>query len=182
MSDELERHLKRLTPRKAPPELRARVLAAMDAELATAAPRRRFPAATATAALLLLAAGLNFLATRENEDRLARAFGPRPIPRDVLDLARDVSEHASPEAGRRLLDRLAARPPRPTASTTEADLRRHADLLEHLARESTFEPRKDDDETVPQAIPQVDRDRRRPAPGRLLVMERGLYLDHRPSA
>jgi hypothetical protein len=43
MNDEIERQLRRVTPLGAAPELRARVLSAVDDELTLAAARRRWP-------------------------------------------------------------------------------------------------------------------------------------------
>jgi len=180
MNDDLESLLGSLTPRGAPPELRSRVLAAVAQERETTRrpARRRFPAWTATAAALVVAGFLNHMANRSDEERLARAFGPRPVSPEAVRLARDVAEAAGPEAGRWLLERLTT-PGRPA---TRDDLIRHAAEIERLSRETILQAREPDHETTPRPIPQVGRDRRRPPAGRLLAGERRLHLDDRPTA
>ncbi|WP_337177165.1 hypothetical protein [Paludisphaera sp.] len=180
MNDDVERRLAALTPRGAPPGLRARILAAVEAELARplpTRPRRRFPVGLATAAALLLSVGLNVRANRASDARLDRAFGPRPVSPRALAIARDVAEVAGPEAGRWALDRLSA-----TAPSVAPDPARHAAEVRRLVRELTLELREPDHETPRPEIPQVGRDRDRPLPGRVLFVERVVHGRHRPTA
>ncbi|MDG3004141.1 hypothetical protein [Paludisphaera mucosa] len=178
MNDDVERLLDQATPRPAPADLRDRVLRAVAEELAAAGPsrrpRRRFPVLAAVAAALIASVGLDEWTNRANDERLGRVFGPRPIEREAVAAARDVAAAAGPVAGRWVFERLAAPPP----ATTEADLRRHAADLERLLRDLTFDLREDDDEATPREIPQVGRDRDRPAAGRLLLVERLVHPGH----
>lgn len=182
MSDDVENLLQSMTPQGAPPDLRAKVLAAVDAELSATEPRpcarRRFPIGLATAATLLLSVGVDRLADRVNEERLARAFGPRPVSPLVLEVARDVAEVAGPEAGRWAFDRLSAPPPPPS----QAEMIRQAVEVGRLIRELTHESVETDRENATQEIPQVDRDRDRRRAGRVLLVERLVHPDHRSSA
>jgi hypothetical protein len=180
MRDDLERRLAGLTPRGAPAELRARILLAVEAELArevSSRPRRRFPFSLATAAALLLSVGLNYGANRASDARLDRAFGPRPVSPRALAIARDVAEVAGPEAGRWTLDRLSS-----TVPGVAPDLARHAAEVERLARELSLETLEDVHEAPHPEIPQVDRDRRRPLPGGVLLVERVVHAGDRPTA
>ncbi|OJW17790.1 MAG: hypothetical protein BGO49_26685 [Planctomycetales bacterium 71-10] len=181
MNDDVERRLSGLTPRGSPDGLRARILRAVDEELAreTAAPRprRRFPAGLATAAALLLSVWLNHRANQSSDALIDRAFGPRPVSPRAIAIAGDIAEVAGPEAGRWALDRLSVQAP-----AGVADLDRHAAELRRLVRELALDLRETDDETTHPQIPQVGRDQLRPLPGRVLVMERVVHGHDRPSA
>ena len=101
MTDEPDSLLDRLTPRGAPPELRARVLAAVSEELARQ-PRSRRVALRgwAVAAGILLAIALNGWVSRRSEARLAGLYGPESTPGAMLDLARTVESAADAETAR----------------------------------------------------------------------------------
>jgi len=182
MSDEVENMLGTVTPNGAPSGLRARVLAATGDELAVTPQRprtrRRFPIGLATAAALLLGMGADRLADRLNEERLGRAFGPRPISPAVMELAQDVAEVAGPEAGRWAFERLSA-PPLPPS---EAELIRQAVEVDRLIRELTQESVENDRETATQKSPQVGRDRDRSRADRVLLVERLVHADDWSSA
>jgi len=91
MSDDTERILERLCPRGAPPELRQRVLEAVGKGLA-AGPTSRWGRrwGLAVAAGLLLGVSLNVWAVRTVDRRLARLYGPTPVPRQITEYARTV--------------------------------------------------------------------------------------------
>ncbi|WP_165064552.1 hypothetical protein [Paludisphaera rhizosphaerae] len=182
MSDEVENTLANLTPRGAPPELRARILAAVGDELAATEepPKsyRRFPIGLATAAALLLSVTADRLATWVDEERVERAFGPRPVSPAVLELVQDIAKVAGPETGRLALERLSAPPPPPT----DAELIRQAAEVARMIQELAHDSPENARETATQKIPQADRDRDRRRAGRVLLVERLLHTDHRPSA
>jgi hypothetical protein len=101
--------LKRLTPRAAPLELRARVLGSME---------REFPGRTARAidlALLAvstvgLAASLAFAvwSASDTADRLAQAMGPRTTPTSIVEISADIARATDPETAREVTRSLVA--------------------------------------------------------------------------
>ncbi|MDA1049239.1 MAG: hypothetical protein O3C40_02005 [Planctomycetota bacterium] len=83
--DAVEQHLRSLTPRPAPAELRQSVLAAVYGELAaTQRPRWERRIALAAAVLLVASAVLNIVIIRSGERRLARILGPDAMPQGIV--------------------------------------------------------------------------------------------------
>jgi hypothetical protein len=109
-SDEhVEERLCRLTPRRAEPELREQVLAAvgrgLSADLMSRWERRL---GLAVAASILLAIVLNVWANKATDRRLARLYGPRPVPRQIAEIAQAVQSVTDVQTGRRIEQQLAA--------------------------------------------------------------------------
>ena len=108
MNHDSERLLEQLVPCPAPPELRQRVLAAVTRELAAGRPLRweRW-CGLAVAAGLLLGLGLNAWVVQAQEQRLARLYGPRPVPQQIVELARAVESVTDAETAQRVQQQLA---------------------------------------------------------------------------
>src|SRR4051794_15510191 len=103
MNDDIERRLRQATPRGAPPELRARALAAVAAELPSAEPAysgRPLRLAIATAASVLAGLWLNVWVTDRLDRRLAVVLGPPPVHRQAAEIAADIASITDPSTGR----------------------------------------------------------------------------------
>jgi hypothetical protein len=178
MNDDIERRLRRVTPRGAPPELRARVLAALAAELPSgdpAASRRTFRPALAVAAALLASLGLNFWVNDRLDRRLAVVLGPPPVHRQAAEIAADVASVTDPATGRWVYQRLAASRPR------EEDARQYAIRLRQMIQQLTANLEETADE-APQENPQMDRDRRGSRDRHPALRQCLLRLEHRNTA
>jgi hypothetical protein len=107
--DHMEQRLCRLTPRRAAPELREQVLAAvgrgLSADLMSRWERRL---GLAAAASVLLGVVLNVWANKTTDRRLARLYGPPPVPRQIAEIARAVQSVTDAQTGRRIEQQLAA--------------------------------------------------------------------------
>ena len=113
MNDEIERRLRRMSPRGAPPELRPRILAAVAAELGDPAPpssRRRFRPALAASFAVIFGLALNYWANVDIDRRLAMVLGPRVVSRQAAEIAADVASVTDPATGQWAYDRLVASP------------------------------------------------------------------------
>ncbi len=168
MSDDIERRLRRVSPRGAPPALRSRVLAAVAAELPAAAgppaasPRHltrrpgfpRLHPMLATAAALLAAYMLNLWVNDRLDRRLAAVIGPSPVRRQAAEIAADVASVTDPATGRWAYESL-------TAGQDRLDARRYALRLRRMIPRFTanLELEGTADETPAQEA-QVGRDRR----------------------
>ncbi len=137
MSDEPLNELDSLTPCPAPPELRAKVLAAVDRELAKSPTELAILGATAglsssvlpasactkstpphlsleklsawtVAASLLVGIGLCAWQRIVVDARLASAFGPAGQSSTITQLVRDIESTSGPDSGRWFSERLAA--------------------------------------------------------------------------
>ncbi len=138
MNDEPPEIFDRVTPRGAPAELRARVLAVVDRQLADQLDASDDPVSCATAGLsssacrapagprweriveivvaasLLLGVGMNVWQQRADEAWQARVFGPPPVPRAIADLAQAVASVTDAQTGQWVQQRLSdSRPTRP---------------------------------------------------------------------
>jgi hypothetical protein len=173
-----ERALRRATPRGADPGLRQEVLAAVRRELAAdrgSAWQRRL--GLAVAASLLLAVALNIWVNKASEQRLARLYGPQPVPRKIADVVEAVVSVTDAETGRRVQEQLIENW-RSRAARAPQNPFDYAQIMRELglAGEDTRY------ETRHQESTQVDRDRRRGDPGDTSYRQRHLRLDHRFTA
>jgi hypothetical protein len=107
--EHVEQTLHRLMPRGAAPELREHVLAAVGRQLsADGLSRWERRLGLAVAASILLGIVLNVWANKATDRRLARLYGPRPVPRQITEVAEMVASVTDAETGRRLERQLAA--------------------------------------------------------------------------
>ncbi|MCR4410973.1 MAG: hypothetical protein NUV77_00950 [Thermoguttaceae bacterium] len=165
--DDIERLLIRLTPCGAAPELRARVLAAVSAELQST-PRRWWSVAVlAVAASIVLALGLNLWLSRRFERRLAALLGPPPVSKQAAEVARAVAQATDAATGRWVYQRLA-----PVRSSGDS-IAKHYPFLRRLVEELQTTSKDSIHETLEEG-PQMDRDhsgraRRGAAGGQRLV-------------
>jgi hypothetical protein len=157
MNDDIERRLRQVTPRDAPPELRTRVLAAVAGQLQADTPlpsrRRPFRPAIAVAASLLASLALNYWINDTIEGRLAIVLGPPPISRRAAEIADEIASITDPETGRWVYERLAASGPR------DDDVREYAVRLQQMIQRLTADMKETVHE-APQKSPQMDWNRR----------------------
>ncbi|OHB72109.1 MAG: hypothetical protein A2V70_10485 [Planctomycetes bacterium RBG_13_63_9] len=107
MNNDVEEKLRRLTPCGAAAQLRQEVLDAVADELAVAATRPPRPRiGLAVAASLLLAIALNVWVGKAADARLARLYGPRPVPRQIVEIAGAVAAVTDAETGRQVQQQL----------------------------------------------------------------------------
>jgi hypothetical protein len=154
MNDDIERRLSQSTPRGAPPELRARVLDAVAAELPSAEPAssgQPLRLAIAIAASVLAGLWLNVWVTDRLDRRLAVVLGPPPVRRQAAEIAADVASITDPSTGRWVYQCLSAS--RPDSN----DARRYAIRLRLMIQQLTANLEETADETL-QKNPQMDRD------------------------
>ena len=105
----VEQRLRGLTPRGTEPEMRGQVLAAVGRELAAGrVPRWRRRPGLAVAASLFLAVAMNVWINTTVDRRMARLYGPPPVPRRIVDVAEAVASVTDAETGRRFERQLAA--------------------------------------------------------------------------
>ena len=158
MNDDIERRLCAVTPRGAPLELRARVLAAVGAQVRRAdANRSRWPRRLAIGGLLAL--GLfggvvaNIWVNDELDRRLAIVLGPPPVQIRAAEIAADVASITDPATARWVYERLAAGRPR------EGGPREYATRLRGLVQQFTVDLEENANEAT-RKNRQMDRDRR----------------------
>jgi hypothetical protein len=175
MSNEIERLLRRPTPRGAPPELRARVLAALTDELNSNRPRWRTSPSLAAAAAVLAALASNHLVSEAVDRRLAAALGPPPVRRQAAEIAADIASMTDPETGRWAYERLSA------AEGTVETVDQYAERLRRTIQVYAFDPMGAADETPPKN-PQMDRDLRGSRDRRPLDAQCVLRLEVRNTA
>ena len=140
MTDELPAPFNRLAPRAAPPELRGRVLAAVERELAGArAPRsRRWQRAfeLSVAACLALGIGLNVWQSRAEEAWHARVYGTASLPRGLANVSDSVESITDAKTARSVVAGLVG--PGVSRPSREASLGRHYEqVLDDLTRSLT---------------------------------------------
>ncbi len=128
MNTDVEKLLAEVKPRVPSADLRKRVLNAVDAELDNGEKTVTRPKRTSFAARwerrigwasvvgLLLAVGLNALAYRVGDARLATFQHPTPIPQYIADITETIESATDPATARWFHDRLVAqwRASRPT--------------------------------------------------------------------
>jgi hypothetical protein len=178
MSDDIERRLRRGASRGAPPELRARVLAAVAAELPTAAPassRRPPRLALAVAAGVLAGLWLNVWVMDRLDRRLAAVLGPPPYRTQAAEIAADVASITDASTGRWVYQRLSATRP------DLGDARRYALRLRLMIRQLTANLEETADEARPKS-PQMDRDHRGSRDRDRLDLQCLHGLEHRSTA
>jgi hypothetical protein len=95
----MEGLLQKLTPRRAPPQLRDTVLADVQSELHARRKRWDRWALPAAAALLALAVGFSYWVTTSTDRRIARLYGPEPTPHAINEIADAVTSVAGADAG-----------------------------------------------------------------------------------
>ena len=177
MNDDIERRLRQVTTRGAPPELRPRVLAAVAEQLqpATPLPSRRSFRPHLLSPPLCLQPGAQLLGERQLDRRLAIVLGPPPVPnRPPRSRPTLLPSPIPPPANGCMSGSTAARP------ETTMD-RQYAVRLQQLIQQFTIDFKETADET-PRKNPQMDRDRRgsrdcRPADAQCL-----LRVEHRYTA
>ena len=107
--DTVEWHLRRLSPRPAPDELRQSVLTAVARELAaTQQPRWDRRIALAAAVLLVASAALNILIIRSGERHLAQIFGPEATPHAIIQCGEIIEVVTDAETARAVQRQLLA--------------------------------------------------------------------------
>ncbi len=112
MNPDIETLLKNVPPHNAPPDLRGRVLRAVEVELGRAPIPRAWlsrsdvRAAFCVSAALLVGVLLNAWAVRSDEARQARLCGVRPLPRAMRD-AIEMAESAAGPTGKEFVRRQA---------------------------------------------------------------------------
>jgi hypothetical protein len=158
MRDDIERRLSALPPRGAPPELRSRVLAAVEAQLRQPdAARSRWLSRLAIAGCLALGLVGGVLTNRwvndELDRRLAIVLGLPAAQRNSAAIAADVASITDPATARWAYERLALGAPR-AVSTHDYALR-----LRGLIRQFTVDLEENADEAT-RKDRQMDRDRR----------------------
>ena len=182
MNHDIERLLHQVRPPGLEPELRKRVLAAVDDELsasgrlalAPARSRRRLwvRPGLATAAALLASLVLNHVVSTTLDRRLEAVLGPRPVPRQAAEIAAEIAAMTDLETGKWALDRLTSR------RGSEEELALYPLRLKQMIDQLTAETQEHSHETRQEDL-QMDRDRRgwhdRHSPGaqRLLRLEHG---------
>jgi hypothetical protein len=169
MNGDPERFLEQVPLRGAPPHLRDRVLARVTREL-TAPAQVRWTgwAGVAVAAGLLLGVALNAVVVRVQEARLAALYGPRPVPRPLVELAETVAAVTDEQTASWFQHEwLQAVGPRPTLGRANSWIDYNSQIL---GKEWWNEEAPQD--------PQSHPDRRRGVSGAGPDRQRGLGLDH----
>jgi hypothetical protein len=136
MNDDIEGRLQQMTPRGAPPELRPRVLAAVADQLRTGPPlpsHGPLRPALAIAASLLAGLALNYWVNDAIDRRLAIVFGPRPVPRQAVEIAAEIASITDPATGQWAYQRLAASHPR------DDDAHQYAVRLQQMIQQLTVD-------------------------------------------
>ncbi len=174
MNHDIERLLDELTPRGPAPELRDRVLAAVGDALAEASRPARFRyrlrPGLGVAASLLASLLMNYLVNASVDRRLTAVLGPRPVPRQAVEIAAEIATLTDSRTGQWAFERLAA------SRSPSADPEYYPVQLQELIRQVTGDLEEPSHETSKEST-QVDRDLRgridRDPPGaqRLLRLE-----------
>ncbi len=151
MNNDIEHVLQRLTPRGVGGDVRRRVLDAMQVELRSDAPSpwlRR--CALATAAAIFVGIILNVWASKASERRLAQLFGPPPISRRAMEIAKDVEQLTNRQTGQWVYQQLTAGSANHDTPAVYAKylatVNRLIKELETSPRDSNYETPKEDTE------------------------------------
>ena len=144
--NQVEQRLRGLTPRGTEPELRGQVLAAVGRELAAdRVSRWRRSPGLAVAASLLLGVVLNVWVNKASDRRLARLYGPPPVPRQIAEVAEAVASVTDAETGRQVRQQLLtvwrSRPVAPVQSICSSQ--QILDELESTRKEQRHESPQD---------------------------------------
>jgi hypothetical protein len=178
MNDDIEQLLGRLTPRGVRAELRPQVLAAVEGQLqAEPASPWLWRSAVAVAALLVLGIGMNIGVSEMSRRRMAQLFGPPPVSKAAMEVAKAVEEITDQQTARWVYDRLTI--PR-QSSDTDASANHYA-MLQQLTNELEITAKGPNHET-PQKDPQMDGDRPGRAGGDRSGCQRLLRVDYRYTA
>jgi hypothetical protein len=164
------------------PLVRDIVTATTDTIVCTAKPPTDSPwlrrAATAVAASLLLGIGLNIWAAKASEQRLARLFGPPPISKQAMEIAKDVEKITDAQTGQWVYRQLAMpRKPGDAAvaySKYRDTVKRLIDELQTVSKDSCHETLQKDTE--------MDRGHTGCVGGRRFDCQRRVRLDYRCTA
>jgi hypothetical protein len=178
MNDDMERRLRQVTPRGAPPELRPRVLAAVAAQLRAGNPpssRRPLRPALAVAACLLASLALNYWVNDALDRRLAIVLGPVPVQRQAAEIAADVASITDQSTGQWAYERLAAIGPHGD------DARQYAVRLQQMIQQLTIDMKETANEET-RKDPQMDRDRRGSRDRHPIDAQCLLRVEHRHTA
>jgi hypothetical protein len=124
-------HLRWMTPRRAPSELRSQVLAGVSRELQlrhSARNDRRLVFLT----VAVVASVVAFVdwSSHDRSARLARALGPRPVSSSVTEIVRALEPAADSDRARQLTRRLMSAASRGSAG--QSDVRRYRQLLDEI--------------------------------------------------
>jgi hypothetical protein len=172
--DDIERRLRQLTPRGAPPELRPRVLAAVAGQLHPAvrpSSRRSLHSAVALVAGVLASLALNVWVNHTLDRRLALVLGPQPPRRQAAEIAADVASITDSSTGQWTYEHLAAARPH------DDDTQSYAVRLQQMIQQLTVDREETADET-PETNSQMDRDRRGSRDHRPVDTQCLLRLEH----
>jgi hypothetical protein len=109
VENETAQILRQATPRGVRPELRPRVLAAVDHQLRSQTrPRWERIYWPAAAAAILLGILLNYWVAKSGSERVARIMGPPVVSRRAAELAADIAAITDEATGRWAYEQLAA--------------------------------------------------------------------------
>jgi hypothetical protein len=174
MNRDIEQLLGGLKPRGVGPELRPRVLAAVQRRLIAepASPWLR-RASLAVAASLLAGIAMNVGASVMAVRRMAQILGPAPVPKQVMELAEDVEQVADAQTAQWVCRQFASARPRGDGLAAYAAYNNVLSRLTNM---------KDPFDETPQKDSQMDRDRPRRAGGDRSDCQRPVRLDHRFTA
>jgi len=176
MNDDIERRLRQVTPRGAPPELRPRVLAAVAGELNAATySRGTHHLALAVAAAVLASLALNYWVNDTLDRRFAIVLGPPSVHREAAEIAADVASITDPTTGQWVYERLAAGRPHGD------DARQYAIRLQQMIQQLTVDLKETPDEAL-QENSQMDRDLHGSGNRHPVDAQRVLRLEHRNTA
>jgi hypothetical protein len=135
-------------------------------------------AAAAVAASLLLGIGLNVWVSKTSEQHLAKLFGPPPVSKRAMEIAKDVEGITDAETGRWVYRRLTAPiSPRAAAAARAEYYGKIQKLIDELQTVS-----KDSYHETLQKGPEMDRDRAGRTGGDSTDCQRHLRLDYRFTA
>lgn len=144
MTDDVQHILGDLKPRRAPADLRGRVLGAVDEELSAApkppASRARWDLrlAAAVAVSLVLGVVLNVWSIRQDDARHARLYGPSRLPREIRETVEVVENVAGPECAEFLTRRFVASRQSICREQPSVVFRRHQQMMQFVLTEKGF--------------------------------------------
>lgn len=179
MHNDIEELFGRLKPRGVDPDLRPRVLDAMTKQLRRESPSRWLRlAALATAASIVVGIAMNVWASKRSERRLAQLFGPPPISKQAMELAKAIEEITDAETGQWVYRQLTVpRAPRDAS----AEYAKYVAAVNRLIKELQTVSRDSYHET-PEKDTEMERDRPGRAGGDRTGGQRLVRLDHRYTA
>jgi hypothetical protein len=174
--DNVERLLSELKPIGVRPDLRPRVLEAVEGELLTETPSRWLRlAALATAASIMLGIALNVWVSKASDRRLAQLFGPPPVSKQALELAEAVAKITDAQTGQWVYRQMTASPP------SRDGLAKYYSILQKLINEQQIVS-KDTYHETHEKDSEMDRDRTGSAFGDPAGGQCRVRLDYRCTA